>query len=474
MRIRSLLGVLVLLAGAVFFFRLQEQNSALFDARIELGSGRSVSVAAGLVVAFLVGFVPLALILITRALQAELEARRARKRRREEASLEGQQDRARDLLADEQTAAALLELEGYLARRPEDVDALVALGSALRAGGRADEAVEVHRRALRLAPHRVRVLLELAGDFRALDQLEAARDVENRILREHAGFGWSVLRRRRQQALAAERWAEVLALQEELQLRWPEQHDAIRQREVPLGIGLRYRRALERYESDDLASAGAMLEELLTEVPEFLPARLLLGEIRALEDRAEEAVRLWTEAYRETGSPILLQRLEDFWIESQAPERALQTLRGLIGQSQSDVLPRFFLGRLYYRLEMLDEALRELAPLRDRIARSPTYRFLLARLHERRGETNQALAEYRACLREVGLGLAEYRCRVCGSRYREWRDYCPRCQSWNSVEMDFEEEKLSARELGIMDLSVWGPLEGLPDEAGRPNSDLAS
>lgn len=459
MRIRSLLGAALLLASAFLFFRLEERNRELFAQRVALSATSSLSVGQAIVLAFLVGFVPLSFLLVVHNLQAELEWRRARRVQREAEGLEAQHNRARDLFADEQALPAIAELEAYLSRCAGDVEALLTLGAALRAAGRAGEAVEVHRRALSLAPQRVRALLELAADYRSLDQPDAAHEVEQRILREHTGFGWSVLLRRRQQALANERWAEVLAIQKELETRWPELSEAARAREASLLVGLRYRQALEHYERDDLTAAERLLEELLTEAPDFLAAQLLLGEVRVLQDREEEAVRIWVDAYRQTGSPILLQRLEDFWIEAQAPEKAIHTLRSLLGLGRSDVLPRFFLGRLYYRLEMLDEAFKELDILREQIARSPTYRFLLARLHERRGETAKALAEYQTCLREIGLGLAEYRCRVCASRYREWRDYCARCQSWNAVEMDFEEEKLTPAELGVVDLPVWGPLE---------------
>lgn len=472
MRLRFLLGLLLGVTGALVFVELQERNARLFEERVWIGEETSVSVGGFFLAAFLFGFLPLALLAAGQTLRAELAARKEKRRRREEQGLEALRKRAADLQADEQAEPALAELEGYLARRPEDVEALLLYGAALRAAGRAEEALEVHRRALRLEPDRVRALLELAADFRVLDQPEAAREVENRILREHAGFGWSVLRRRRQDALAAERWTEVLRIQEELDSRWAGLHESTRSREASLLVGLRYRRALEHYEEDKLLAARQLLEELVASVPGFLPARLLLGEIAALEEKDDEAVRIWTEAYRATGSPIFLQRLEDHWIEAQAPEEALAGLRSLIGKGESDVLPRFFLGRLYYRLEMHDEALRELETLEERIAHSPTYRYLLARIRERRGEKDQALAEYRLCLREIGLGAAEYRCRVCASRYREWRDYCARCQSWNSVEMDFEEEKLRSRDLGIADLPVWGIQEEASERSSsrRPGS----
>ena len=55
-----------------------------------------------------------------------------------------------------------------------------------------------------------------------------------------------------------------------------------------------------------------------------------------------------------------LQRIEAHFIELGEPVAAIECLRGVIAESDNDLLPRFFLGRLYYRLEMHEEALKVL------------------------------------------------------------------------------------------------------------------
>ena len=119
------------------------------------------------------------------------------------------------------------------------------------------------------------------------------------------------------------------------------------------------------------------------------------------------------------------------------------------------VLPRFFLGRLYYRLEMQKEALKVLAGLEDRIRKSPTFHYLLARNRERRGEMHKAVESYRSCVRESRLRTAEYTCRLCRTRFDIWRARCAACGSWNSVELDFDEESVSAEDLGVRKVPMW-------------------
>ncbi len=101
-------------------------------------------------------------------------------------------------------------------------------------------------------------------------------------------------------------------------------------------------------------------------------------------------------------------------------------------------MPRFFLGRLYYRLEMLDEALRVLAPLTERVDRSPTLCYLLARIHQRRGEMGQAVDRYQECVQQAGLGAADFLCADCGARSGEWLDRCEECGAWGSIDLRFD------------------------------------
>jgi hypothetical protein len=152
---------------------------------------------------------------------------------------------------------------------------------------------------------------------------------------------------------------------------------------------------------------------------------------------------------------VFLQRIEDHFIERENPLQAIETLHQVIGQSGDEVLPRFFLGRLYYRLEMHDEAYRALKGLEERVRTSQTYHYLMGRIHERRGEVKLALDRYRRSLREAGVRQAEFVCGPCGARTAEWVDRCEVCGRWNAVELDFREERLSPEALGIHERPVW-------------------
>ena len=132
---------------------------------------------------------------------------------------------------------------------------------------------------------------------------------------------------------------------------------------------------------------------------------------------------------------------------------AIEALRTAVTRSANDFMPRLFLARLYLRLEMIDEAAREFAPLKDRADDSPTVRALLGSIHERRGDYQQAVTEYRTALEALDLVRFYYRCDVCDTRYTNWLDRCGSCLEWNQISIDLSEDP-ALHEIG----AVSGPI----------------
>ncbi|HSM12933.1 MAG TPA: tetratricopeptide repeat protein [Thermoanaerobaculia bacterium] len=468
MRLRSFFLLLCAIAAVVLAYHLTLLNGPLLAERVQITAETSVSLGRAILLVFLAGFLPAAVTLVVDTLRRELVARRERRRSREGEALDATLRRAWDLAADGQPDKAASELEVYLAARPDDFTGLVRYGSVLRRLGRTDEAVEAHRRAARLQPHSVGILYELAADYSDRDEEGLAREIRSRIVREFPGYGLEVLRRRRGEAISRREWAEASRLHEQVMALSSQGGDvSVLARESQLAQGLEYQRGVMLLEKDQPQEAAEIFRRVLHREPRFIPARIMLGEAELLAERPAEAIEAWRGGYLETGSPVFLARIEDHFIDEEEPVRAIETLRGLIAEASNDLLPRFFLGRLYYRLEMLDEAGRTLEGIGERIRSSPTFHLLQGRIHERRGEMARAVESYASCLRELEAGTSEFVCRVCGERTADWLDFCARCGSWNAVELDFEEERLSPEELGVQAVPVWAALEdsgeyGLP------------
>ena len=445
MRVRTFVGILLALVVVVLVSYLSNQNPELLLDRFQLSSSRSVPLYLALLGVFLLGFLPAVSVLLTQTLKRDLEQRRERRRSREAKSLRGGFRRSVDLAVDGQWSKAGTELESFLIETPEDFGALLRYGEVLRRQGRTEEALEVHRRASVLYPQSVAVLYQLAEDYEANGEAEVARQIRDRILRDFPGCGLRVLRRRRDAALAERNWRRAAREQERIESLLAEGgEELVQEPEQGVRIGLAYQRAVDLLEHERVDEAREGLLDALKGEPTFLPAMILLGEAELVRGDSRAAVEEWQHGFEATGSAVFLQRIEDHYIENEQPLQAIETLHRFMAAAESDLLPRFFLGRLYSRLEMHEEALKTLSELKDRIASSPTYHCLLARIHERRGEMGMALESLYECVREAGAEADEFVCSSCGARTADWRARCHTCGSWNTVDLDFQEDELSA------------------------------
>ncbi len=464
MRLRTYIGVLLAFLGAIGVAYLTHQNRTLLYEEFHVTAKTTVPLWLAFVALLAVGLLPSTTTLFVQNLRRELVARRERRMGREAESLKAIFRRALDLQADGQWSRSAVELEALIKERPDDFSALLYYGEALRHLNRLDEAVEVHRRASVIYPHSVALLYGLAEDYDARGDATVAQELRARILRDFPGMGLQLLRKRRAAAMTARRWEEASRLQESIEAMLREAGDTpALEAETRASHGLEYQRGVLLLELDRLDEAAQRFRDLLTREPDFIPAAIMLGEAELLRGDEDAALAEWKKGYEGTGNPVFLQRIEDNFIEREEPARAIETLRGMISTAKNDTLPRFYLGRLYYRLEMHDEALRELEAVGDRILTSPSYHYLVARIHERRGEMRRAVEDYVACIRQLGLDRADFVCKVCRTRHGEWSDRCESCGSWNAIELDFEEEHLSPELLGIRETPAWGP----PEESGE-------
>lgn len=81
-----------------------------------------------------------------------------------------------------QSAASIEELEAFVRAEPRDVEALVTLGDALLAAGRAADATRRYRAALELDPNDIGALLGLGSIFLGAGRPDAAGPVFDRVL----------------------------------------------------------------------------------------------------------------------------------------------------------------------------------------------------------------------------------------------------------------------------------------------------
>ena len=280
----------------------------------------------------------------------------------------------------------------------------------------------------------------MAEDYEANGENDVAEQVRGRLVRDFPNLGLRELLRRRGRAVDAGSWEDARALQEKIEaLEDEESGDRLRSNEADLRRGLEFERAVALLEEERVEDVQAVLRQVLGKDPTFVPAHILLGDAAALQGDDDAAVTEWKRGWEATGSPTILQRLEDHFIERENPMAAIETLHGLMVPGD-DVLQRYFLGRLYHRLEMHEEALRALEGIAGRVGRGPGYHHLVAKLHRRGGDLERTVAALEKCIRDGGLTSSEYVCSKCGVGAPAWTPRCESCGAWGTLEVDFVPE----------------------------------
>lgn len=226
-------------------------------------------------------------------------------------------------------------------------------------------------------------------------------------------------------------------------------------REEAVHRGLDFERGVELLDGERYEESAAIFERILAATPDFKPAHIMLGESLAASGDPMAALSVWRQAWQVTGSPVFLQRIEDHFIEREEPMEAIETLHGIISEADNDLLPRLFLGKLYARLEMHDEALRILGSIRDRVHESPTLLYLMGRLHERRGEKTQAGQAFRSSLELSRLAADLFRCTSCSASYGQWQARCNSCGEWDAIDLHYDVEPVEGDDTALRERPVW-------------------
>jgi lipopolysaccharide biosynthesis regulator YciM len=453
MKVRTFLFIIlamaVLYALAVLFV---DNRELLLERNVRVWGGLSLPVGVTLIVFLSIGVVITLLAGLSREASVTVERWRRKKATRRSEEIEEGYSRGLAAVLEGREEEALGNFRAVLELDSRHFNTLLKLGEVLRHQGRYDDAIEYHRKAHHLKEDDTRPLYELVEDYEARGDLERARTVLGRIIaiKKHSVSAW---RKLRSLHMKERSWTKALEAQEQVEKHsnTSDPRDAADRR---VGRGIRYEMAVDRLNEGKARDAVSAFRRLLKDDPQFIPAYVRLGEALRQDGQDREAIEAWTGGFEATGSPIFLTVLEEHYLQLEQPLAAIEALKRSISRARKDTVPRFYLGKLYFRLEMLDDALAVLSSLEGRASYAPTLHYLLGRIHERRKNHREATIEYRKVIKEMELVQLEYRCRSCGTTSMEWSDRCASCGEWNTVEVDFREE-MALEDLGLSPAPVY-------------------
>jgi lipopolysaccharide biosynthesis regulator YciM len=268
-----------------------------------------------------------------------------------------------------------------------------------------------------------------AGEARQAGRLDESRTLYRYVLQRWPHHS-EALRGLRDLAIAAGDWDEAVTLQQRLLTAAPPTDRAVESQWLAVGYYELGRLELAR---GSAAAAIVHFKAALKAEREFLPAVLALGDAHEAAGDQREAVRTWEKAAETRPVLPLLARLEQVYRRQGRPSRMIALYRTAAERVPDDLGLAAALGRVYFELEMLDEAAEVFEKLEVRAPDLPVVHAFLGAVFERRGDVRDAFDEYRRALR-LGHGFDwPHHCEGCGGASATWQDRCPQCQRWNTL-----------------------------------------
>ncbi len=309
---------------------------------------------------------------------------------------------------------------------PNHFYTLLRIGDAYQQERNYSEAIKFHKRAKKVDEKSLEAQFALANDYVLSASYDEAVSVIQEVIKKDSS-NIEALVRLRDIYIKTGKWDGAHELQGRVVKHRKESIEDLR-----LLMGLRYEFARVLFNRGDRGKSKKLLKGIIRADKDFIPAYVTLGDIFVEEGDGGEAADLWEKGYYMNYSEILLHKLEDFYLQLGEPGKIIWIYKKAISLNPQNPALKFYLGKLYYRLEMLDEAFDILAELEGTESSMPELYKLLGTIYERKEELGKAVAEFKKALGLRKRVVVPYFCPLCDCHTYEWDGRCPRCGEWNS------------------------------------------
>lgn len=445
-----LLMIILFLVFFIYFSNLNPQDVTLYYISGESFTVSVVVLLIGAVLAGLIlGFLAYGYALVSHRVQ---DWRKDRKEKKTREIFAVYREGVGRLLSGDLKRARVL-LQKALDQDPKRTDTLIAMASLNLQDGKVQEGVNLLLKAREAEPRSLEVLFKLASSYEELGRDGDAEQTYGEILAIDKD-NRKAMRSMRDLAMKQGRWREALDIQKRLlkvvqgSPRLPEEKKKL--------LYIKYEVACLDLAAGEIEPAKSEFLEVVRQDPEFVPARVSLGDAYRRQDRIADAARVWQEGYRNLRRGIFLARLEDLYLAAEDPATLLAFYRTAMDQNDGDVILRLYYAKLCLRLEMIDEAGEHVFALESAGADHPLVHFLAAEVHRRRRRIDEALDEYRRAFGMDNRLQVTFECESCGETYPEWLSRCTACGTWGSLVLMGRESLAAVTPLDIKEIPHGG------------------
>ncbi|MHB8844599.1 MAG: tetratricopeptide repeat protein [Nitrospirota bacterium] len=431
---RYIITVLVILT-AVFVLLIVEFNQGTVSVNLTPSKVVELSKASFFLISLLTGASLIFLLYFMRDIRRFLRGLRVQREQKKRTKVQELYTKGLNALLAKRNPDAIAFFQKVLSLDPNHVDTLLRLGIAQVREKNLQEAIRLHLKAWNLDRHNQEVMFSLAADYEEAKRFDEAIKLYREILDKDRS-NITALIKLRDLYHRLNQWEELSETQSRL-LSNPlaTQELEVEHRKL---IGFRYELGRSYLESGDLEKAKKVFRGVIKLDKDFIPAYLGLGEVYLEEGKSKEAGTLWEKSYIMTSSILLLHRLEDLYLRQGEPGKAIEAYQHAVTAKPQDMTLKFFLGKLYYRLEMVDEAFDTLTSVDWGDRDYPDVHKLLGNIYLRRGSLGLAASEFKKALRFRKQVIVPYVCTNCQYDTIEWAGRCPNCGKWNTFGVNLE------------------------------------
>ena len=355
------------------------------------------------------------------------------KRHKKEEKIKEYYAKALNAIMRDKTSEAKEALQEILNEEPEHIDALIRLGDIAIKEEDFKTALKYYKKAYEFDPKNIIPLLSLEDMMEKMNDNELALKYIDQILSLEPD---NLLAHYKMRNILEkmEKWEKLINIQKKI-IKMVSNSKKLEEENKLIGYSYEYGRV--NLEQGNLENAERIFSTLIKSHPNFIPSYLGMVEVLISKGELEEAINLIEKAYFEHKSKIFLIRLEDLLISIGDPKRLIQSYIKAINESPNDNELKMLLGRLYYRLEMIDDAIDILDSIDTAAYTNPKLYCIKGYLYLRRNQTLKALSSFKELCPENRISSINYSCKVCKSQFEEWTGRCSKCGSWNSFQVDF-------------------------------------
>ncbi|HEC96773.1 MAG TPA: tetratricopeptide repeat protein [Nitrospirae bacterium] len=348
----------------------------------------------------------------------------AQKRQKKQEKVQALYSRSLGAIYAGKTEVATDALKDILKEDPMNVQALLRLGELALKEKDNKQALDYFKRALSSDPENVETLLSLVKVKELMDEHEEALTYIDEIL-ENDPQNITALYRKREILERLARWDDLIYLQKGIIKQSNDEN------EQQMLVGYKYEYGRESLEAGELEKAKKAFRNVIKLDKDFIPAHLGLAEVMVQEENTEEAINYLEKTYRQYKFMIVLARLEDLLLNIGEPSRLIRLYKDSLAEKPSDNVLKFFLAKLYYRLEMLDDALEIIQGIENPAA-FPEIAKIKGGIYLKRGQAEKAVEEFGSALNLKMTLRIPYCCLKCGHTFEQWTGRCSSCGRWNT------------------------------------------